>query len=173
MSMWEAALIEAYATVPTNVVSLHTIQLQHPAFFDDNGNPTSIRLVLDNQDFTAALVDGGSPVTFTAMAFEITLPEVKSDEQVQCVLSIDNVSRELMRHIEAAVDDGSPIVLVYRPYVSNDTSKPQMQNPLTMELTDVSVNMMRVTATFKFSELITRKFPRKIYTIEEFPGLAV
>jgi len=69
-----AALAEAYAAAPSDVVVLHTLELRHPAFRDDNGNPTAIRVVRDHADLVARL-EASAPlnpvemVTFTALAF--------------------------------------------------------------------------------------------------------
>ena len=41
------ALKEAYASAPSEVILLHTLELRHPSFVDDNGNPTAIRVVRD------------------------------------------------------------------------------------------------------------------------------
>ena len=39
------AIKEAYAAAPSDVVILHTLELRHPDFEDDDGNPTAIRVV--------------------------------------------------------------------------------------------------------------------------------
>lgn len=41
----QAAIIEAYASSPSDVFIYHTLEIKHPDFVDDNGNPTTIRLV--------------------------------------------------------------------------------------------------------------------------------
>ena len=38
----------AYAAAPSDVVILHTLELRYPAFKDDDGNPTAIRVVRDH-----------------------------------------------------------------------------------------------------------------------------
>ena len=42
------ALREAYASAPSDVVILHTLELRHPAFVDDDGQSIAIRVVRDN-----------------------------------------------------------------------------------------------------------------------------
>ena len=49
------AIKEAYAAAPSDVVILHTLELRHPAFKDDEGQPTAIRVVRDHVDLTARL----------------------------------------------------------------------------------------------------------------------
>ena len=58
------ALREAYASAPSDVVILHTLELRHPSFIDDDGDSIAIRVVRDNQDLKARLessapLDGG------------------------------------------------------------------------------------------------------------------
>ena len=50
------ALREAYASAPSDVVILHTLELCHPDFKDDEGQPIAVRLVRDHQDLSAKLV---------------------------------------------------------------------------------------------------------------------
>lgn len=49
------ALMEAYASCPSDDVTLHTIELRHPAFDDGAGNNVAIRVVRDHVDLTATL----------------------------------------------------------------------------------------------------------------------
>ena len=46
----EEAIREAYASCPSDRVVLHTVELRHPAFVDDNGNPTAVRVVRNYED---------------------------------------------------------------------------------------------------------------------------
>ncbi len=74
------AIKEAYAAAPSGVVILHTLELRHPSFVDDDGNTTAIRVVRDHADLTArlesgvlreswpaTLIDDGDIVTFVAL----------------------------------------------------------------------------------------------------------
>ena len=38
------ALREAYASAPSDVVILHTLELRHPSFIDDDDQPMAIRV---------------------------------------------------------------------------------------------------------------------------------
>ncbi len=44
--LWDEAIKEAFASAPSDVVILDTIELIHPSFVDGEGNPTAIRVVL-------------------------------------------------------------------------------------------------------------------------------
>src|SRR5574344_1669773 len=77
------ALKEAYASAPSDVILLHTLELRHPAFVDGDGNPTAIRVVRDHKNLICTLEDtaplqGGQEVEFQAMAFDLELPPVNA-----------------------------------------------------------------------------------------------
>lgn len=98
------ALKEAYASAPSEVVLLHTLELRHPAFVDDKGNPTAIRIVRDNKNYTCRLEDTaplnpGEDVEFQALAFDLELPPVEAIPVPEITLSIDNVSTEIIKYI--------------------------------------------------------------------------
>lgn len=51
----QEAIIEAYASSPSDVFIYHTLEIKHPDFMDDNGNSTTIRLVQGFHNITAKL----------------------------------------------------------------------------------------------------------------------
>lgn len=165
-----ADLIEAYTIAPTDIILIETLELQHPSFVDDSGDPTSVYIAINSEDVTCTV--DGTPRLFVGMAVDFTLPEVKNDEQVEMTVTVDNVGRELMTNIESAIDDGSPITVIYRPYLSTDLTVAQRDPPITMQLADVTADQYRVQGIFRFDELVSRRFPNKVYTLEDFPGLA-
>ena len=58
----EEAIREAYASCPSNAIPLHTMELRHPAFVDDNGNPTAVRVVRNYEDEVTWRERGGADV---------------------------------------------------------------------------------------------------------------
>ena len=70
------ALKEAYASSPSDVVILHTLELRHPDFKNEAGVTTAIRVVRDQQDLFARL-EPSAPlypsqmVRFVAMGFDL------------------------------------------------------------------------------------------------------
>ena len=90
------AIKEAYSSAPIDVVILHTIELRHDLFVDEEGSPTQIRVILDNRDWTARLessapVDGGNFVNFTGFAFNLSLPPIDDGAQPVLKLVIDKL----------------------------------------------------------------------------------
>jgi hypothetical protein len=147
------------------------MELWHPSW------AAAIRLVADFADLTATLeddapVDTGAAVLFTACPFRFTLPQVGEGRQ-ELQIQIDNVAQLLMPLLEAAdLASETPIKATYRPYLSTDTTAPQMSPVLTLDVTRISADAMQVTCTCAHADFLNRRFPRRIYTVEEFPGLA-
>lgn len=165
------AIKEAYASAPANVIIYHTLELRHPAF------STPIRVVRDYQDLTATLeagapVDPGATVTFIAFAFDFTKPEVSPTGVPQITITMDNVSREIVANIEAALTTTDMVQVTYREFISTDLSAPQNNPPLSMTIMSITADVFKVTAVAGFPDLMNRRFPTQEYSAEVFPGLA-
>lgn len=164
------AIKEAYASAPTNVVILHTLELYHPAF------STPIRVVRDFTDLTATLEataprNPSAAVLFTAFNFDFNKPEVSPDGIPQVTISLDNVDRGIVANIEAAMTTTDLVTVIYREFLSNDLSSPQNNPPLAMTIISITADMFKVTATATFPNLMNKRFPTKEYSSEMFPGL--
>lgn len=164
------AIREAYASAPSNVVIHHTLELRHPAF------TAPIRVVRDYADLTARLessapADAGLLVTFVRFAFDLTKPEVSPDGVPQLTIEIDNVSRDIVANIEAALSTTDLVQATYREYISTDLTAPQNDPPIHMTIMSVTADVFRVKAVAGFPDLINRRFPTTEYDSETFPGL--
>jgi hypothetical protein len=171
------ALKEAYASSPNDVVILHTLEFRHPDFKNESGVTTAIRVVRDQQDLFARLessasLDPSQTVRFVAMGFDLDLPPVDIAPVPEVVLTLDNVSREIVKHLDAASESEASIEVTYRPYLSNDMEGPQMDPPITLVLTEVEADVMRVSARARMVDIGNKAFPGRLYTATEFPGLA-
>ena len=170
------ALREAYASAPSDVVILHTLELRHPSFVDDDGEPIAIRVVRDNQDLTARLeaaapLNGGAMVTFIAMGFDLELPPIDTAPVPEISITLDNASREIVKHLDAASDSQSKIEVTYRSYLSDDLEGPQMEPPFTLVLTEVSADTSRVTGRARMLDVGNKAFPSETYNALRFAGL--
>ncbi len=200
----EQALREAYASAPSDTVILHTLELRHPAFVDDDGNPTAIRVVrnfadaehwlrLGGAEVEAVLdampaesrgpvglvarleadapKDAGRMVPFIALGFELELPPVDTAPVPEITVTLDNVSREIVRHLDAAATSRETIEVTYRPYLSTDLEGPQMDPPITLTLTEIEVDVFRATGRARMLDIGNKAFPSDLYTARRFPGL--
>ena len=164
------ALKEAYAAAPSNVVILHTLELRHPNFTQP------ARVVNDHNDLLARL-EASAPenpleyVTFQAFAWQMTLPGIDESASPEIVLVLDGVSDQIVKQLELAKQSQDVIEVTYRPFLSTDLSAPAMNPPLTLVMTQVTADSMRVTARVTYQDLANRAFPGIDYTAERFPGL--
>lgn len=164
------AIKEAYASAPADVIIHHTIEMRHPSF------ASPLRVVRDYKSINATLedtapVDASTEVTFSAYAFDIVKPEINSDGRPQITIEIDNVSREIITNVEAAMQTNDSIEVTYREYISSDLTSPQNDPPLHMTIVSITADIFRVSAVATFGDFTNRRFPAATYTSEDFPGL--
>jgi len=164
------AIKEAYASAPSNLVIHHTLEIWHPNF------TTPIRVVRDHVDLTAKLEssaprNAGQYVTFVGYAFDVVPPEVTHTAVPQCVIEIDNVSRDILAKIDLALGNVDPITVIYRAFLSTDLSGPENDPPLTLTILSITANVFRIRAMAGFGDLTNKRFPGLDYTAEVFPGL--
>ena len=165
-----AAIAEAYASAPVDQVILHTVELHHPVF------AVPIRVVRDRVALEARLEAGaprdpGAVVTFVPYAFDLTPPDQITSGAPQCVLEIDNISREILVQVRAAIQAAVPVELIYRAYLDDlALDGPENDPPLRMELQQLSAPPLRIRATAGFPDLLNKSFPRLLYGIEAFTG---
>ena len=176
MTTLKQALAEAYASAPVDDVIVDTLEIRHPSFVDGDGNPTAIRICRDRVDFSAYLEAGaplnaGQQVTFIACPFDFKLPGIEEGRVPQLEIKIDNVDRSITASIEMAYQQQAPIEVTYRPYLVSDPSGPQMDPPINMTLTRVTVNVFTVSGTATLNDVHNWPFPGRTYTPADFPGL--
>lgn len=159
------AIKEAYASAPAGVVYLETLQIHHPLVAEDKF------LVQDRTDKVMTLEDA-SVHTFRACAFRMSLPASGDNGLQELSIAIDNVDQEISDFIDAVKDSLVPVTVTYRPYLSTDLTTPQMDPPLVLSLTDITVSTIEVTGRASFADIINRKFPTDFYSRSRFPGLA-
>ncbi|MFG1349100.1 DUF1833 family protein [Xanthobacter autotrophicus] len=172
---WTDAWAEAEASCPVSALIFETIELQHPAFLQD-GIVIPLRFVLDVEPRTfgiedGALFDAGEMVEFTPIAFEADMPTFSEGQLPQCRVRVDNVARELMPYLEAAVLVRADMKVLHRQYREDDLSEPAY-GPVEYMLRAVKVSGSTVEGTASFADLTNWKFPSRVYTRKEFTSLA-
>ena len=164
------AIQEAYASAPSDQIIYHTLEIWHLNF------SAPIYVVRDFADLTAtveagAARNGGQPVTFVAFAFDIVPPEVDKSGVPQCVIEIDNVSRDILANIDLAMGSTDSITVIYRAFLSTDLNGPENDPPLELTIHSITADPFRVRAVAGFGSLANLRFPKLEYTSEIFPGL--
>lgn len=160
----EEALKEAYAIAPAHVVIYHTIHIRQLAV------QSPIFMVQARQSITAT-DENGDVHTFSPVGFQFSLPP-SSDEGFQSLnISIDNIDRRVTDFINIAQTSQVPVEILYRPFRSDDLTKPQMKTPLLLFLKEVQVVNGTVTGKATFMDVINKKFPLDLYGRDRFPTL--
>lgn len=153
-----------YASAPVDQVVIHTLELKHAAF-----NAGAIRLCQGFDDVAATLEDASS-VTFNPSGFGVSLPSraVKGRQDLQ--FQLDNVSGEALQQIDAAIEAGGAIQVIYRAYLASDLSAPA-QPPVVMTAVSVKATPQSVNVVASFHDLVNKAWPRRFYTPDFAPGL--
>lgn len=168
----QQAIKEAFASAPTNIVTLHTIEMNHAAFTEP------IRVVLDYVVHDLLLEDE-TIATFIPFSFSFDLPEISDSGVSELNIKVDNISKEVSDNLELSLATNDHITVVYRPYLFDKKTGtqpvgaegPQMNPPLVMKAKTVLVNEMSVSMVATFNDIVNRKFPADLYTLTRFPGL--
>lgn len=172
------ALAEASAFATAAQPALMTLAFYHPAIVDaETGEQVVVYTVNDNQDLRATLeadapLQGGEQVLFRAVPMEITLPTEADGAPGEVSITISNVARLLMGHLEAVTRSQEPVVMIVRTYLPGDTSAPHETPPLRVTLRSASATVASVTARAGYGDTTNRRFPPDEYNQQDFLGLA-
>jgi hypothetical protein len=172
----DAAWEEAAASVPASVKVCFTLELQHPGFVDETMSPIPIRCVtgvFEDMQFgieDGAMFNGGEMAPFTAIPFYADFPEFAEGKVPETRITVDNVSRELVPHIERAVGLRADLIAIYREYRSDDLSAP-CYGPVEFIVRNITMSGTRIEGTASIDNLANKKFPTRVYTTREYPGL--
>lgn len=158
------AIKEAYIVAPSNDVVLETLQFIHPSLAED------IFLVLNREDLVLQ-IEGAVSKTFIGTAFRFTLPAAGDNGIQELTLTMDNVDRRITDFINTVKASAEPVVVKYRPYLSSDYNTPQMDPPLTLNLTGIRLTLLEATGKATFVDIVNRKAPSELYTRARFPSL--
>lgn len=173
----DPALAEAYASSPRGAVEKHTLEVRHPSFVDENGDPDSAWVVLGQKAFVATIEAGaplraGEQVTFQPVQFQMTLAPIELTPGPELDITIAAVARELVKNLDRAVTDINKVVLCYRPYLASDPSTPRMLPPPTYDLSKaIAAGGKQMKGRARNGVDLRRNFPSVLYTAAAFPGL--
>ncbi|MBY4866784.1 DUF1833 domain-containing protein [Burkholderia anthina] len=171
------ALAEVYASNPQDDYVLNTLELRHPSFIDDDGNPTAIRVVADYESLVARLEDdaplnSGQMVRFEAMAFNFKLPSMQEGQAPELQIVLDGVSGEVIAHLENAVTMTANIEATFRRFLAaNPGAGPQDGRPITLYASTAKATLTQVTMTANLTDIHNKAFPSRTYLPSDFPGL--
>lgn len=166
------ALLEAYASCPPSARIYYTLEVNHPSF------ETPVYIVAnvgDDMDFgieTGTDVNSGQTVSHIACPFQASYPEQREGQPPSTQIKIDNVNRELVPKIRAALAVRAYVQVGYREYLGSDLTEPAY-GPIGFQLTNVKMVGASLTGTAVVKNLQNKRFPRmtKNYDYIQFPSL--
>lgn len=123
---------------------------------------TPIRVVNDNQD----LVHNGN--TFTAMAFRATLPDDLEQGNPRATLAVDNVGRELTQWLELSGGGRGATVRMVQVLRSVPNT---VEWDVTLDLADVQVNLLEVSGSLGFEDILNLPGIPLTYRPDVAPGI--
>ena len=162
---YQDAIKEAFVIAPSGKVIIHTLEIRQ------TGAQDPIYLARC-RDAIAAVDENDVTKVYEPVGFNFTLPGSTEEGFRSLNLSVDNIEQRATDFVKTAKTyKRIPVECVYRPYLSDDLSTPQLNPPLILFLKDIRINEIAVTARATFKDIINTKFPSTLYTRDRYPGL--
>lgn len=162
--LYKQAIREAMVSNPSGVVVLHTLTVDHSTVTDP------FRIVQDTQEHDLTL-ENGDTVTFAPVPFRFVLPRSSSNGLTELTIEIDNVDRSVSNFVKNLSGTAEAVEVTYRPYLSNDTTGPQLDPPLKLFMRDITMTAQSVRGRAAIADVVNRAFPAVYYTFTGYPGL--
>lgn len=140
-----------------------TLELSCPAWADS----LFICAGFDNQVFT---LEDGRVVTFMASGLDVSLPKRDNSGAQSLGIAVDNVRGTAQQLIDQAKVAGARITLTMRLYLESDPGAPA-ERPIVMPARTAEMSETTVQLTGGYFDLINAAWPRRRFTLAEFPGL--
>ncbi|SHJ69819.1 protein of unknown function [Bradyrhizobium lablabi] len=172
MPVQNEALLEAYASCPPSARVYFTLEIWQASF----ASPARVVAnVGDDMYFgieATAPRNPGQTVLFIACPFSAEYPEQREGQPPSTKIKIDNVNRELVPQIRAALGVRQYIDILYREYLGSDLTQPAY-GPIEFQLANVQMVGVSLTGTAVVKNLQHKRFPRltKNYDYIQFPSL--
>lgn len=155
-------LAVVYASAPADEVIIPTLEISHDAI-------ETIRICAGFEDHDLTL-ENDETETFEAAGIEIALPKRDTSGQQTLTFAIDNVTGAAQAAIDAALEAGGEVAIVYREYLASDKSTPAA-TPIRMSLIGGRFEGGVVQLQAAYHDLLNYAWPRERYTAEFSPGL--
>jgi len=150
-----------YASAPADEVSIPTLEIQIPGV-------ATVRICSGFEDQILA-VDGVNQ-TFEAGSLAVSLPSRNTSGQQTLTFGLWNVDGVAQRHVDAALEAGVQVKLIYREYLASDRSAPAAR-PYEMVLAGGAFEGGEAQFEASYYDILNTAWPRERYTVETAPGL--
>lgn len=174
---WTEAWEEAEATAPPQEDVYTTIELQHASFVGGSpAEPFAVRIVNGVNEVVSfgieddAFLNAGETVPFDPVPFWAEHPEFAEGKTPEVPVVIDNIADDVLEALLNASEFRADLTMIYREYLKSDMSAPSY-GPVEFKVRNVSITGSTVKGTARIDDLANMKFPKAVYTVNEFPAL--
>jgi len=143
-------------------------EILHPTLEISDGAST-FYLTQGWDDLTATLEDGRT-VTFTACGMDVALPARNSDGTQDLKFALCNILGDVSAFIRDMLAGGRKATITYRTFISTDLAAPA-EAPHVFEVKSGQWTATQADITAGYFNLLETAWPRRLYTLNEFPGL--
>ncbi|SAI62875.1 Domain of uncharacterised function (DUF1833) [Bordetella trematum] len=150
-----------YASAPDDEVVIPSLEISVPGL-------ATIRICAGFEDHELG-VDGQLHL-FEAGSLQVALPASNTTGQQTLTFGVANVNGVAQRHVDAALEAGERVALIYREYLASDKSAPA-RRPLVMTMTGGQFSNGEAQFEAGYYDLLNAAWPRQRYTVENAPGL--
>lgn len=155
------AIAVLYASAPSGEVILPTIEIRV-------AGREPLRVVNGFEDQVLG-VDGVYHL-FTAAPLSLSLPKKDTSGTQKLNFGVGNVTGQIQEYVDAALESGEYVPLIYREYSSADKSAPASK-PYAMTLKGGTLEATQASFEASFYDMLNHAWPRQRYTAENAPGL--
>lgn len=113
----------------------------------------------------------GSYGNFKAVPMGLILPDRSEGVSQRITFALENVTGEAQRAIDAAIDGGHDVTLIFRRYVDGEFYGPS-ERPFTATVRGGGIDGYRVTLEGGFNNILDYGHPRDKYDLSYCPDLA-
>lgn len=120
-------------------------------------------------DITATL-ETGQTVTFTACGMDVALPARNADGTQDLKFALCNIAGDVSAFLRDMLAGGRKAHILYRSFVSSDLGAPA-EPPHWFEVKGGQWTATQADITAGYFNLLETAWPRRIYNLNDFPGL--
>jgi hypothetical protein len=149
---------------PPDSAWIDVLEFMHPAW------PQGF--ILANWHLDADYIfEDGRRVRALALALRVDLPDAGTDGRQDMSITMDNVGAEMFAALEQAQAwPQYPIRVSWRAFLSNHLTEPGAE-PVELTIVNTTVTPIAVQMVASRTDIINRRWPRKVYRVERWPGL--
>ncbi|MNQ83407.1 hypothetical protein D3C85_984850 [compost metagenome] len=127
-------------------------------------------LVCNGFEDKVCMTEDGRILTFLASNIEIAIPKKSNTGAQTLKFAIANIDGVAQRLIDQAIDAEAHCFITHRIYAQSNLMAPA-EPPYRMRVTGGTMQGAMVQVEAGFGEIINVKWPRRLYTTDEFRGL--